>query len=93
MTLPAFEREAERVSDESDRASNLEEMARKDALDRATRAVEQQQRPRADGTYEVTECEECGEDIGAERLRLASRNLMCWHCATEMERKSKWYSN
>jgi DnaK suppressor protein len=41
----------------------------------------------ADGSYGV--CEECGEDIGAERLRARPVTTLCIECKNEQEAKEK----
>lgn len=48
-----------------------------------------QQLPRKDGSYEFTDCRECGDPIGEQRLKVAIKNLYCIYCATAQERKSK----
>jgi DnaK suppressor protein len=40
-----------------------------------------------DGTFGV--CEECGEEIGEERLRVRPVTTLCIHCKTESEKKEK----
>lgn len=41
----------------------------------------------ADGTFGV--CEECGEQIGAERLRARPVTTLCIECKNEQERREK----
>jgi RNA polymerase-binding transcription factor DksA len=90
--MSAPDREHHRVSDESDRATLIEMEALSDSLARTQRLVTQKQKPLADGTYAVTECEECSEEIGEERLKVAANNLVCWHCQTATEGRKKWFS-
>jgi RNA polymerase-binding transcription factor DksA len=49
----------------------------------------QMQEPMADGTYRVTECDECGNEIGDERLRIAPMNLWCVECAQAHETRQR----
>ena len=77
----------EKHSDDIDRASALEMKTTQSALNTVRAAARRQQEVRADGTYAITECEECGEDIGGERLRVSIKNLYCIHCATAQEKR------
>lgn len=79
--------EAEKLTDVLDRASEVEMRTTSLAIDNTRRNAKPQQQPLADGTYEVTDCEECGNEIGIERLRVAIKNKYCIHCATKMERR------
>jgi RNA polymerase-binding transcription factor DksA len=83
---------AERPTDENDRATLVEMATAEEAVRVAQRRTEQKQKPRADGTYAVTECEECGDEIGERRLQVAANNLHCLVCATQQERRSKWFA-
>jgi RNA polymerase-binding transcription factor DksA len=77
----------EKITDVSDQATEIETNARDTALADVRAKVKPQQLPRADGTYEFTDCEDCGLEIGEGRLRVAAKNLFCVHCATLRERK------
>lgn len=79
----------ERHSDPFDVASDVESRARDGAISAATAKAKPQQVARADGTFPVTDCIECGDEIGAERLKVASRNWYCVHCATVLERRGR----
>lgn len=81
--------EAERLSDISDRASAIEQQQNASAIRENARKLEQRQKPRADGTYEFTDCEDCGLEIDAKRLQLAAANHLCWHCATAQEKRQQ----
>lgn len=48
-----------------------------------------QQLPRQDGTYEITDCVECGDPIGEGRLKVAIKNLYCIYCASAQERNNR----
>lgn len=83
MTLP----EREKLTDVSDRATEAEMGALEVALSEARHRARPQQAPLADGTFAVTECEDCGDDIGLERIKVAILNLCCVHCAARRERR------
>lgn len=79
----------EHHSDPFDVASDVEARARDVAISAARAKAKPQQVARPDGTFSVVDCLECGDDIGAERLRVAARNLYCLHCASVLERRFK----
>lgn len=81
--------ERERHTDVLDRASELEMAETQSSINRISAKVQQKQRPRPDGTYEHEDCEDCGSDIGAERLKVAANNHLCIHCAEARERLGK----
>lgn len=81
--------DVERFPDPIDRASAEEARQNAAALAHNTAALHQVQQPRADGTYEFEDCEDCGNEIGAERLRLAPANHLCVECATAEEKRKK----
>lgn len=80
---------SEKVSDVSDQATNQEQRALAYHLDRAMRKSKRQQEEKADGTYEVTDCVDCGDEIGEQRLRVSIMNTLCIYCATARERKGQ----
>lgn len=80
----------ERVTDESDRATQIEMETTQDAIEHNRRLCLPQQSPREDGTYAVTDCIGCGEEIGEERLRVAIKNLYCIVCIEKMERTKRF---
>jgi RNA polymerase-binding transcription factor DksA len=79
--------ESEKLADDSDRATVTEMEFTDESIRRARKATQQMQKPRPDGTYAQTDCDDCGLEIGEERLRLAAANYFCWHCATKRERR------
>lgn len=81
--------EQERCSDFLDTASRNESIATDDAVREQRKLAVPQQFPDEHGNFAVTECLECGEHIGEQRLRVAIKNLLCWDCATAQERKRK----
>lgn len=83
MTLP----EREKFTDLFDRASQSEQEALDDARAAHARRMKRDQEPDANGVYAVTECVECGEDIGEGRLTHAIKNTVCIHCQTRAERR------
>lgn len=78
---------AERHTDPLDQASALEMEAANDALRAIRRASKSAQEARPDGTYAITDCDECGDEIGEQRLAVAIKNTHCIHCASAMERR------
>lgn len=87
--VPDVTYEIERHSDPFDVASDVESRARDGAISAAAAKAKPQQVARADGTFEIEHCLECGDDIGADRLKVASRNLYCVHCASVLERRCR----
>ena len=81
--------ELEKFTDPLDIASRNEAIATEDALREQRKLAVPQQQPDAQGNYKVTECVECGEEIGEKRLKVAIKNLFCIDCATAKERKIK----
>ena len=88
--------ELEKYTDPLDIASRNEQIATADSIRevRKNAMPQQLQKKRVvDGVaefyFEVTECKECGNDIGEERLKVAIKNLYCIECATAQEGKRK----
>lgn len=77
----------EHHSDPFDVASDVEARARDGAISAARAKAKPQQAVRADGTFAVVDCMDCGNEIGVARLICASRNLLCIHCAVEQEKR------
>lgn len=73
-------------SDELDRAATLSMETTSNAVAEIQQKCKQTQSPRADGTYEIEDCEDCSNEIGEGRLRAAIKNTLCIHCATRRER-------
>lgn len=78
--------DAEKIADPADEATRTEMQFTEERIRAASRRTEQKQKPRADGSYAITDCDECGNEIGEARLRVAPNNLHCWHCASMLER-------
>lgn len=79
--------EKEKFTDEHDIASELEMKFTEGRIGDVRAKARQDQQPDSDGNYAILECDECGLEIGTERLKVAPRNLMCVYCATVAERK------
>ena len=79
--------EQEKYSDPLDVASRNESIATEDAVREQRKKARPQQIPDAAGNFAITECVECGDEIGEQRLRVAIKNTLCIYCATEQERK------
>ena len=82
----------EKMPDVLDQASELELRANEGRVRMVMEKCKPQQHPRSDGTYAITECDECGGDIGAERLKVAIQNLLCIGCATALEKRNAWHA-
>ena len=81
--------EQEKYSDPLDVASRNESIATEDAVREQRKKARPQQIPDAAGNFAITECVECGDEIGEQRLRVAIKNLYCIDCVTAQERKKK----
>ena len=79
----------EKYSDPLDIAARNENLATEDAIREHRLRAQPQQLPDANGHYLIHECLECGEDIGLERLKVATKNLYCVSCVEEQERKAR----
>jgi RNA polymerase-binding transcription factor DksA len=77
----------EKYSDPLDVASRNEAIATEDALREQRKKAVPQQTPDEHGFYAITECLECGEDIGLERLRVATKNCYCLSCVEDQEKR------
>lgn len=77
----------DRLTDLIDIASAAETRTRADALNSIRSKCKPQQLPRKDGSYEITECDECGNEIGLGRLKVAAQNLLCVYCASDKEKR------
>lgn len=67
--------EQEKYSDPLDVASRNESIATDDAVREQRKLAVPQQFPDEHGHFAVTECLECGEHIGEQRLKVAIKNL------------------
>ena len=77
----------EKYSDPLDVASRNESIATEDAVREQRRKAQPHQLPDESGNFAITECVECGDEIGEQRLRVAIKNTLCIYCATEQERR------
>jgi RNA polymerase-binding protein DksA len=82
-----------------ERESEMEESAQVNRLTLITNCLEERDHKKlqaidvaldrlAEGQYEV--CQECGDEIGAARLRVLPTATLCIDCATKRERESKY---
>jgi len=83
VTLP----EAEKFTDQNDRASDIEDRAREQAVYDTRKNAKRTQEPDEHGKYLVLECVDCGEEIGEGRLRVSIKNTLCIYCAEASERR------
>ena len=79
--------EREKLTDPLDRASQLEMETTEGLLREVQARSKRTQEVRSDGSYEIEECVECGEEITRGRLDAAIKNTICIHCATFAERR------
>ena len=79
----------ENFPDPSDRASELEDISRGDAIRAVQLRNAQKQLPGPDGMYPSPDCIECGDTIPLGRLKVAANNILCIHCATASERLTR----
>lgn len=74
------------TADEIDRAQNLTMEANLNSVREIQNKCKPVRLPRADGTYENEDCDDCGNEIGIDRMRVAIRNNLCVFCLTKRER-------
>jgi RNA polymerase-binding transcription factor DksA len=79
----------DKITDPSDLATQREQENLDISLKEHARAMRRSQELREDGTYEIEECLECGNEIGLGRLMHAIKNTLCIHCATAAEKRMK----
>jgi RNA polymerase-binding transcription factor DksA len=89
--MPTEDYEVEHTPDVSDRATAEEMRGNAAALRENEARLIQVQKPLPDGSYEHTDCGECGNEIGAERLKLAPANHLCIFCASAAEKRQKHF--
>lgn len=77
----------DKLTDVVDIAGVAEARDRSAALAAVQRKAKPQQLPRQDGSFEFTDCDDCGDDIGEARLKVAAMNRLCIFCATKRERR------
>lgn len=73
--------------DEVDRANDLAERATADSIYQVRRKAVQEQVQNPDGSWPVTECDECGLDI--EPGRIAMGKIRCYACQSGLEAMAK----
>lgn len=81
--------EEEKYADESDRATALEMQATQAALQEIRNQAQQKQKPGRNGKYKIKDCEECGNEIGLARLKVAINNTVCVECQTAKEKRNQ----
>ena len=79
----------EKYTDPLDVASRNESIATEDSIRNNALASIPYQFPDENGRYAITDCLECGEEIGEGRLKFAIHNHLCVFCQGEIERKQK----
>lgn len=75
-------------ADPSDLAAKNEAILHKFNLEAQRHAAKPRQVQNSDGTWPHPDCVECGDEIGAERLRVTGSDL-CIICATAEEKRRK----
>ena len=58
-------------------------------VEEARKRAVQKRQPDAAGNYADTICDDCGDDIPLERMRIAPRNDLCIHCLDQWERNAR----
>lgn len=79
----------DKITDVSDLATQREQENLEISRREHGRAMTRSQEALADGTYEIEECIECGNEIGLGRLMHSIKNTLCIHCATAAEKRMK----
>lgn len=80
----------ERFQDVIDQGSHLAETERASLEAAQRRRAAPKQVRNADGTWPITECEECGEEIDTKRLEAVGA-VTCISCASRTELEGKQY--
>lgn len=76
-------------ADPLDQAAHLADMANEEAVAETRRRAAPEQVRNADGSWERTECFDCGEDIEPARLDLGK--IRCFACQDALEKRSKQF--
>jgi RNA polymerase-binding transcription factor DksA len=79
----------EKITDESDRATEVEMHFTADSIEEVRRRCTREQEPSEDGRYPVVDCVRCGEPIGLGRLKAAIQNTICIDCARLAEKSTR----
>ena len=74
-------------ADDLDRAADLTRKLEDAAVAAIRHQVKPQQVQNPDGSWPITDCEDCGEDLAPERL--ASGRIRCVYCQTLLERRGR----
>lgn len=77
-------------ADEIDRAAAISEEHNAECVEAARRAAAPEQTRLPDGSWETTECVDCGEDIEPGRLDMGK--VRCFSCQSELEHVRKQYA-
>lgn len=85
VTSPREEND-DKLTDLIDQASAQEMRETAIRVAEARAKAKRDQEPLPDGTYAITECVECGDEIGEARLKVATHNTMCVFCQSKAER-------
>ena len=88
MTLEI--KDAEKYTDEIDRASAITDAYNEACIDHARQAMKPQQEPDENGVYPFTDCVDCGDEIPVERLKMG--RVRCTICQEILERKGRIYA-
>lgn len=72
-----------------DQASELTDAINEMAIETVRARAKPEQEPNLDGTWPITECTTCGEDIEPGRLELGK--VRCFHCQTQLEARGKYF--
>jgi RNA polymerase-binding transcription factor DksA len=83
--------EKEKLTDILDQASEIETRTREGLIADIQARCKPQQMPLPDGSYEFPDCDECGNEIGEGRLKVAAKNLWCVICASAKEKRAGRY--
>lgn len=81
--------DAERFSDESDRATYIEQQANDEAVDHHRRLAAPEQVKDENGNWPHTDCVECGDTIHPKRLEMGK--VRCVYCQHIKESQSRQY--
>ena len=81
--------EAEKITDVSDQATEVEERSRAFFLHNQRKLAKREQEPDHMGVYAITECVKCDDEIPTERLAVAIRNTFCVFCLAAEERLAR----
>lgn len=75
----------EKTADETDFATQVEEVSRQAHIDEVRRRMKPEQEPDEHGNYPHPDCVECGNELPQARLKLG--RILCVECQTVKERR------